>query len=185
MNKKEIYRYLRYGKNTPDEDVERLIDECIEEYSKEIFPCSTYQIYPCTECDDGIMLGEILLKGRSIKRCLHGCSRAVLFAATLTQRADFIIKKTSITDMAKAAVFQAVFAQGIEEYIDSQEAQIEANEHVKLRPRFSPGYGDLPLETQREIFRCLDLTKRLGITLTDGCLMVPTKSVTAVIGINE
>ena len=54
-----------------------------------------------------------------------------------------------------------------------------------LRPRFSPGYGDFPLEYQRELLGVLDAAKRIGLTLTDSLLMAPSKSVTAVIGVYE
>jgi len=52
-----------------------------------------------------------------------------------------------------------------------------------LKPRFSPGYGDLPLETQREIFDVLDCSRRIGLMLNDSLLMSPTKSVTAFVGV--
>ena len=51
--------------------------------------------------------------------------------------------------------------------------------------RYSPGYGDLPLELQREIIRVLDCGRTIGITLTESLLMQPSKSVTAVIGMKE
>ena len=49
-------------------------------------------------------------------------------------------------------------------------------------PRFSAGYGDLSLDFQHEIFKVLSPEKHLGITLSSGGLMIPTKSVTAMIG---
>ena len=53
---------------------------------------------------------------------------------------------------------------------------------LAVRPRFSPGYGDLPLALQREVFAALDCPRRIGLTLSDSLLMSPTKSVTALIG---
>jgi len=50
--------------------------------------------------------------------------------------------------------------------------------------RFSPGYGDLPLAVQRDFLAALDATRQLGITLTPSNLMVPTKSVTAIVGVH-
>ena len=52
-----------------------------------------------------------------------------------------------------------------------------------LKPRFSPGYGDLPLEMQRDIFRVLDCSRKIGLTLNESLLMSPSKSVTAIVGI--
>ena len=55
----------------------------------------------------------------------------------------------------------------------------------KLRRRYSPGYFDLDIKNQTKIFRLLELTKRCGITLTNKMLMIPSKSVTAIIGVED
>jgi cobalamin-dependent methionine synthase I len=52
-----------------------------------------------------------------------------------------------------------------------------------LRPRFSAGYGDLPLTLQNDIFESLQCSKHIGLTLCDSLLMSPTKSVTAIVGV--
>ena len=54
-----------------------------------------------------------------------------------------------------------------------------------LRPRFSPGYGDLPLDFQKEFLKITDASRKLGISLNDSLLMSPSKSVTAIIGIKN
>ncbi len=56
-------------------------------------------------------------------------------------------------------------------------------DHTGQRPRFSPGYGDLTLLAQKDIFAVLDCGKRIGLTLNDSLLMSPSKSVTAFVGI--
>ena len=50
--------------------------------------------------------------------------------------------------------------------------------------RFSPGYGDLPLDLQPALCAALDAQRRLGLTVTDSLLLNPVKSVTAVIGLS-
>ena len=68
----------------------------------------------------------------------------------------------------------------------NEEIRREAAERgLFLRPRFSPGYGDFSLEHQREFFRILEVQKKIGVTLTESLLMMPSKSVTAVIGLSE
>ena len=87
---------------------------------------------------------------------------------------------------AASAVADAVCSALIEDYCDEMQAQLaaaEAEGGLYLRPRFSPGYGDFALESQREIFSRLACEKRIGLTLTDTLMMVPFKSVTAVIGV--
>lgn len=54
-----------------------------------------------------------------------------------------------------------------------------------LAPRRSPGYGEMPLETSREIVAKLDATRRIGVAVTDSCLLVPSKSVTAVCAVRK
>ena len=56
---------------------------------------------------------------------------------------------------------------------------------LKLRPRFSPGYGDFSIAHQRDITRELDTARRLGLTVTESLMLAPMKSVTAVIGLSE
>ena len=56
-------------------------------------------------------------------------------------------------------------------------------ENKTLAPRFSPGYGDLPLSLQTDIFKALNCTSKIGINLNSNLFMTPSKSVTAIIGI--
>lgn len=184
MNKKEILRYLKYGKALPTEADMALIDLCIAECEREITPKSIYRIVDCHTANGVAQVGPLTLHSAALAKNLAGCRQAVVMAATLGPRADLMIRRAAVSQMAKSAVLQSVFAQQIEEYIDAVEAAICTAQQVKrLRPRFSPGYADLPLETQRQLFTFLEVSKRLGVTLTDNCLMTPTKSVTAFIGI--
>jgi hypothetical protein len=85
-------------------------------------------------------------------------------------------------------MLQAAAAALIEEVCDELNEQLRldaAREGKSLRPRFSPGYGDFRLEHQPELFRILEIQKRIGVTLTGHLLMMPSKSVTAVIGISD
>jgi cobalamin-dependent methionine synthase I len=53
-----------------------------------------------------------------------------------------------------------------------------------LRKRYSAGYGDLPLETQKTMYLLLKLD-RIGVQITESCILVPEKSVTAITGIRQ
>lgn len=72
----------------------------------------------------------------------------------------------------------------IERLMDELEAEaraaVEADGQARLRPRRSPGYGEMPLAFSREILEKLDATRRIGVALTESLTLVPTKSVTAV-----
>ena len=52
-----------------------------------------------------------------------------------------------------------------------------------LTERFSPGYGDLDMAVQKDLCLVLDTGRTIGVTLTESCMMVPVKSVTAIVGL--
>lgn len=109
-------------------------------------------------------------------------------AATLGTSVDILMKRYSLTDMAKSVVLQACAAAYLEEYCD--DLQLSIGEELKaqnewLRPRFSPGYGDFDIHHQDDILRMLDTAKKIGLTMTDSYMLTPTKSVTAIIGISD
>ena len=109
----------------------------------------------------------------------------MLFCATLGAETDRLIRRASITDMSRAVILQACAAAYLEEYCDEQQRLIGeemAREKRFLRPRFSPGYGDFDIHYQEPVMRMLDCAKQIGLSMTDGYMMTPSKSVTAVIG---
>ena len=108
-------------------------------------------------------------------------NRAIIFAATVGLAPDRAIARYGVSSPTKALVFDAIGAERIESLCDCFCKEI-GNEK-KLRPRFSAGYGDLSIGVQRDIFRLLDCSKNIGLTLGESLIMTPSKSVTAIIGV--
>lgn len=188
VDKRETLRYLGYRGQEPDAQTEKLIEEVTEELEKESLPKSVYREYDCSVKGDRVTIGPLTVVSRHLSKNLQGCEKAVILAATIGRGADLMIKKYSVTNMAKATVVQAAGASAIEVYVDEVEEEVRKNAEKRglyLRPRFSPGYGDFPLDYQKEVFSILECGKRIGVTLTEGNLMMPTKSVTAVIGLTR
>ena len=79
---------------------------------------------------------------------------------------------------------QACGAMFVESFVDSFNEKINRDYQGKTKPRFSPGYGDVPLTVQKDFFRLLPCQK-IGLTLMDNLIMAPEKSVTAFIGIKD
>ena len=125
------------------------------------------------------------VKSRDLAKNLRGCGQVILFAATIGEGADFLTRKYSRTNVAKAVVMQAAAAAMVEAFCDEENKKLREQAEEQgwfLRPRFSPGYGDFSLEHQRDFARVLEMQKTVGITLSESLLMLPSKSVTAVIG---
>ena len=138
--------------------------------------------------EDGVDLQFAYAKSAGLRKNLDGCSRAVVFAATIGIAADRLIARYARVSPVHSLLLDALGTERIEAVCDEfcrQTGQNLASIELCLSRRFSPGYGDLSLTFQREIFRFLECEKRLGLTLTPSLLMIPTKSVTAIAGIRS
>ena len=189
----ETLRYLGCGSEIPDEKTLEMVDKAIALLQEKVRPKNVYRIIEIIPDAKGIKLPEVYRKGKAVKfiseslgRVMSGCTRMVVLGATLGAEADMLIKRAAAGNIAMGAVMQAAATSYIEEYCDT--FQKELNEKFKaegtpLGDRFSPGYGDFALEYQNEIFAILDCPRQIGLTLTENCIMIPSKSVTAVIPI--
>lgn len=184
MNRAEILRYLRTSSKTDDERLLRLIDECCLEVNVCVEPKTLHRIFDCEVTDDSLIIGNIVFHSKRLADTVKGCSRVCIFGATLGTECDRLLRTYSRADISKSMVLQACLASKIEEVCDGLEDTLKAD-GMSLRQRYSPGYFDLDIKENKEIFDMIELTKRIGITLTDTYQMVPTKSVTAIIGIEN
>ena len=107
-------------------------------------------------------------------------------AATLGAEAEALIRRTQRRSMADAVILDAAASAAIEQVCDALCEELQAAVAPRyLTTRFSPGYGDMPLSDQATLFRVLDVERRIGVSLTDGGLMLPQKSVTAILGLSN
>ncbi len=186
--KKEAVRYLGYGKNAVDERISALIDRAFLELESVVNPKCIYRIFDLNSVEQNqIHFSQVTIKSTSLGRNLKGCEKIVLFGATLGIGVDQLMARKAITDMAGAVIMQSCAAALLEEYCD--ECQERISEEVRkegrfLRPRFSPGYGDFPIDFQGKLMQILDCAKHIGLTMTESYMMTPVKSVTAVIGVS-
>ncbi len=187
VNKKEVLRYALCGAGV-DAEAEKLIENCVSELLRELCYKVCYACFPLISDGDELDLGFARVKSASLAKNLAGCSHIVLFAATVGAGADRLIAKYSRTKPSKAHIMQALGAERVESLCDvfCDEIEAEASKHgYCTRPRFSPGYGDLGLELQKQIFRTLDVTRKIDVGLNESLLMFPTKSVTAIVGLKK
>lgn len=173
---------MRTSSKTDDAQLLRMIDECMEEVDKTVSPKTIYRIFDCKVEEDAVYVDDIVLKSRRLAKTIAGCRRVCIFGATLGFECDRLLRTYTVDGIAKGAVAQAVLASKIEEVCDGVEETLR-RQGMTLRQRYSPGYFDLDITEQKKIFALLDITKRIGLTLTETCQMIPTKSVTAIIGI--
>ena len=179
VNRPEILLYMRCG------DAGGEFDELLEACLSELLPRLSYKV--CWRVSD-ISDDVVKTSSRVLSRALQGCDKLVLFAATIGLAPDRLIAKYGRLSPSKALCMQAIGAERIESLCDMFCEEIAADFAEKgyhARRRFSPGYGDFPLDIQKAIFQSLDCPRKIGLSLNDSLLMSPSKSVTALIGLSS
>ncbi len=180
-----VNEILRYARANNDKSTLLLLDECISEAKNAL----TYKVCYCElpiEINDNICdFGIFKVVSKNLATNLKDCKRVIVLGATLGVGIDRLIAKYLHISPAKALMLQSFGAERIESLCDTFCEDIMHNQKITIKPRFSSGYGDLPLNIQKQIFELLNLPKNIGLTLNDSMLMSPTKSVTAFIGIQE
>ncbi|MDO5131917.1 MAG: vitamin B12 dependent-methionine synthase activation domain-containing protein [Eubacteriales bacterium] len=128
------------------------------------------------------------IRSRNLAVNLRGCERVYLMAATLGLGPDRLIARARVGHISRAVILQAAAAAMIEAWTDTVNREIidrAKAQGLYCRPRFSPGYGDFSLEYQKQFAEILRMQKEIGVSLTESLLMMPSKSVTAVIGLSR
>ena len=198
----EAMRYL--GAPETDAGTRAMVEEMATILEEQVTPRYVYRVAPIrwlsgaeksgTEAEDGGAGREkgeldgtgVWLTGTLARRMLEECDAAALMACTLGAGFERLLRAWEVRDMARAAVLDACGSAYVEAGCDAAEEEIRTRCAGKyLTDRFSPGYGDLPLELQGTILEALDGGRRLGLQATESWLLNPAKSVTAIIGLSE
>lgn len=121
--------------------------------------------------------------GNAILKRVEHCERILVFAATLGSGIDRLIQTSNFSDgAADSVVIDALAGAAIEQVCDFICEMFCANyKNHEITKRFSPGYVDFPLEKNLDLLRELDTARKIGLSST-GAMMIPGKSVTAIVG---
>ena len=186
-DRSEILRYLGYRGSEITEVVEATIQEGIALSNKLIKIGMTYRFLNIMERDNGIEVeGEhFTLTGKAIKKHLEGYDRAMFFCLTIGSAFDREVEKQMVKNPTLAVILNACGIQAVEKACDALQLKAEEETGMKTGVRFSPGYGDLPLSTQKDFIRILNTERLAGVTINENYLMNPCKTVTAVCGLKK
>ncbi len=180
-DKKEACRFM--GCKEPlSEALGELYEECLELYMNTAdLKAVVRETSVSFRNDDETVFDFGTVKSVSLRKNLDGCTRAFVFAATAGGKVDRTMKRLSVSSEAEGMIYGCIASSGVECWCDY--INRELGKTNKLKPRFSPGYGGVSLEIQKSIFEFLDVQRKIGVSLTESLMMVPVKSVTAIIGI--
>lgn len=184
-DRREILRYA--GVRGQEPTVEALLEECIAEMDRTLCYRLCFRSLPVRAEGDVLFLGSLCIRSHALATHVAGCDRMLLFAATVGMAPDRLMARYAAASPTKALLLQAIGTERIEALCDLFEAELAREQTAlgyTLRSRFSPGYGDLPLTLQQELFTLLDCPRQIGLSLNESLLMSPTKSVTALCGLS-
>lgn len=181
--RREALRYA--GAREETEEIVALLDSAWEEAEGQLSYRVCCREYPLDRDGDEWLLHFSGVHSVSLSRHLRGCRKILLMAATVGMGMDRLILKYGKIAPARGLMMQSIGAERIEALCDvfcARMAEEMGGRGLFLTPRFSPGYGDLPLTVQQNIFQALQPENAIGLTLNSSLIMAPSKSVTAIIG---
>lgn len=184
--RKEILRYMTCK---DDDSSAKALTDTLLPVVKDSLSLKGSFVYLPIECKTyGVYIADTFLKSRSLAKNLKECKTAVVFALSCGIDIDMLIKKYSALSTAEAFCINAIATAATEAYADVLCEEISnelKKENLYTRPRFSPGYGDLKIENQSVFLSLTNATKLVGITLTQKYMMMPSKSITAIMGVSD
>lgn len=181
-DKKMALRFM--GCKELSDSLEEVYEKSLEEYKKAALFKAVYKKSSVTFFGEkGIRFDFGEIESSDLRKNLEGCSSAFVFAATSGSAVDRLILKHTRLSPACVMVTDCIASSGIEVFCDLINDEMKKGR--KLKPRYSPGYGDVSLSCQNDILSFLDAYRKIGLTLTETYLMTPIKSVTAIAGIEE
>lgn len=194
IDKSEVLRYLEYKGQEISSDLDNTINNCIQITKERINPRYILRVYPILknkeESSREIKLEgtNVILKSKDIENLLKDCDSCAVVASTLGIDIEKEIRKYSYTELTKSIIIDACATTAIEEICDTiqNNLQEELKKQGKyITYRYSPGYGDLSINVNEDIISMLNASKEIGLTITEKGIMLPRKSVIAIIGISQ
>ena len=181
FSEKKALRYA--GCKAADEETIKLLRSCIAEAEDKLTYSICYGEFPLSINDGRCDFGVFSVQSSYLAKNLAACDSVLIFAATVGVGIDRLIAKYGRISPTRSVMMDALGRERVEALCDEFCKDFALENNVSLKPRFSPGFGDLSLSTQRDIFAVLDCPRKIGLSLNDSLLMSPAKSVTAFVGI--
>lgn len=194
VDTREAFRYLGWSGQEVDADLAARTDRAAR-LCERFAPAGVFRAFSIESverdgagaaCAVSLAGTRFALEGRDIAAHLDGAREAVLLAVTLGMESERAIRREQALSATDGLLVDACASSMVESAADDlcrRIAQDAAARGLVPNGRFSPGYGDFALESQRAFVAALGADKAIGVSVTPGCLLVPSKSVTAVVGL--
>ena len=191
IDKNTVLRYLGYSGQAIDDNLMSQIDSLILQCEDSEDAKSVARYYEMSEnTGDLVLLKDcsLELKGQDISRHLKGSVGCILLACTLGTRVNTNIAKLNARSVLDGVIYNAAASDLIERATNVAHKKLGDDfkeQGLFLGRRYSPGYGDFPIDCQGALLCELMASKKIGLFVTRAGMLTPTKSITAVIGVKE
>lgn len=187
IDRAKVLRYLGHTNQAIDANTEALLKQCIAEIKELAFKKFIYESYNIHKKNHSITLKDTILvmESKDIRAHLAYSDKCTLMAASLGLEVDRKIAYYSKTDMTKSLILDACASTAVEALCNEVEEIIRKEAYDQgyhITSRFSPGYGGLPITLQKPITQILQTYPKMGLTVSENSILLPRKSVTAIIG---
>ncbi len=183
----DIDETLRYLKSKGDPSLLNDIDSVWKELSPKLRPAAAAVCHDLIRKDGSLFCGSLELPGKAVAAHFEGCDRCAVLGVTLGFEADRLISTLGYSDPYRALLTDACATAAVETLADMMTvaAREQFSPGARITFRFSPGYGDLPIELQPKLLELIDAQRMLGLTVSRSMLLSPIKSVTAFVGLSS
>lgn len=187
LNKNEVKRYagIRHSEDFP----QKYINQACLEARLLAKPKGVFKEYDYDASTNTILSNPpLLLTGKSITKHLEKASKVFVLSATvgeaIEEKSNAFFRNNEYT---LGLLIDAAATTAVEEVADQINAYLDKlakKQGYKSTWRFSPGYGDWPIEVQKDLAQIIG-TEEIGVTVTESFTLFPRKSITAIIGLQE
>lgn len=186
IDEMETKRYAGLNKTTFDEQL--IKKACVEAQLLSV-PKGVWQIYDYNSCTHEIKTEKSFqIEGNSIQKHLADCDKVIILAATIGEEIEHkITNYFKLGEYSFSLLLDAAATTAVEMTADQMEKAmltIVAPQGYHMKTRFSPGYGDWDIKVQPQMLRLAE-AKAIDISLTDSYMLMPRKSITAIIGLTS
>lgn len=173
--------YVGYKGQEITPELDEKISEAISICQKLAHPMSVVKRFKVNPTNKTIEGTTLVFPGEDIWKHIEGCSEIYMLCGTIGFNIEKEIAKNFVKDRTLAIILDAAATSAIESYLDEVESGLDGNK----TSRYSCGYGDFDIKSQKEICAVLDTFRKIGVFVNEAYMLSPQKSVTAVIGVKD
>ncbi len=189
IDREQVLSHIGYeGDYEPSARIKSIVDDYIENYHDLIESAYSYVIrnIESIQGDSVTIEGSVTFESKVIARLLERCEQVAIFALTIGNHLEEMVAYLAENGLVLQATVLDAVGSGVTEklagFVEDRIRLMSDIDGLVTSRRFSPGYCDWDISQQLMVFRAVERDST-EVQLTDDCLMIPSKSLSGIIGI--